>query len=66
MSTKVEEVNMPSITERWPGGLLTNFKTTRKTIKKMTSIDKMMKDGTADTMSKKRTTSTIKKERKNR
>ena len=43
---------MPSITERWPGGLLTNFKTTRKTIKKMTSIDKMMKDGTADTMSK--------------
>ena len=52
MSTKVEEVNMPSITERWPGGLLTNFKTTRKTIKKMTSIDKMMKDGTADTMSK--------------
>ena len=30
MSTKVEEVNMPSITERWPGGLLTNFKTTRK------------------------------------
>ena len=50
--SKVAEVNMPSITERWPGGLLTNFKTTRKTIKKMTSIDKMMKDGTADTMSK--------------
>ena len=50
--SKVAEVNMPSITERWPGGLLTNFKTTRKTIKKMTSIDKMMNDGTADTMSK--------------
>jgi small subunit ribosomal protein S2 len=45
---------MPSITERWPGGLLTNFKTTRKTIKKMTSIDKMMKDGTADTCLKER------------
>ena len=33
-------------------GMLTNFKTTRKTVKKMSSIDKMMKDGTADTMSK--------------
>jgi small subunit ribosomal protein S2 len=43
---------MPSITERWPGGMLTNFKTTRKTVKKMSTIDKMMKDGTADTMSK--------------
>ena len=39
-------------TERWPGGMLTNFKTTRKTIKKMTSIDKMMKDGTAMHLSK--------------
>ena len=37
---------MPYITERWPGGMLTNFKTTRKTVKKMSSIDKMMKDGT--------------------
>jgi len=52
ISTKVDEINMPSITERWPGGMLTNFKTTRKTVKKMSSIDKMMKDGTADTMSK--------------
>ena len=52
ISAKVEEINMPSITERWPGGMLTNFKTTRKTVKKMSSIDKMMKDGTADTMSK--------------
>jgi small subunit ribosomal protein S2 len=43
---------MPYITERWPGGMLTNFKTTRKTIRKMTSIDKMMEDGTAKTMSK--------------
>ena len=52
ISSKLTEVNMPFITERWPGGRLTNFKTTRKTIKKMSSIDKMMKDGTADTMSK--------------
>ena len=43
---------MPFVTERWPGGMLTNFKTTRKTIKKMTSIDKMMKDGTAMHLSK--------------
>jgi len=34
ISTKVSEVNMPFVTERWPGGMLTNFKTTRKTIKK--------------------------------
>jgi small subunit ribosomal protein S2 len=52
ISTKVSEVNMPFVTERWPGGMLTNFKTTRKTIKKMTSIDKMMKDGTANHLSK--------------
>jgi small subunit ribosomal protein S2 len=52
VTSKVVETNMPYITERWPGGMLTNFKTTRKTIRKMSSIDKMMKDGTADTMSK--------------
>lgn len=52
LETKVAETNMPFISERWPGGMLTNFKTTRKTIRKMSSIDKMMKDGTADTMSK--------------
>ena len=50
--TKVTETRMPFISERWPGGMLTNFKTTRKTIRKMSTIDKMMKDGTADTMSK--------------
>ena len=43
---------MPYITERWPGGLLTNFSTIRKSIKKMQSIDKMMEDGTVDTLSK--------------
>ena len=52
VTSHVKEVNMPYITERWPGGMLTNFKTTRKTIRKMTSIDKMMEDGTAKTMSK--------------
>ena len=52
VSESAKKVNMPFITERWPGGMLTNFKTTRKTVKKMSSIDKMMKDGTADTMSK--------------
>ena len=47
-----KELNMPYITERWPGGLLTNFATIRKSIKKMDSIDKMKVDGTFDTLSK--------------
>ena len=47
-----ESVNMPYITERWPGGLLTNFATIRKSIKKMDSIDKMKTDGTFETLSK--------------
>lgn len=47
------EINMPYITERWPGGMLTNFVTIRKAVKKMNSIDKMKKDGTFDTLSKK-------------
>jgi small subunit ribosomal protein S2 len=44
---------MPYITERWPGGMLTNFVTIRKAIKKMAAIDKMKKDGTFETLSKK-------------
>ena len=40
------ELNMPYITERWPGGMLTNFVTIRKAVKKMNAIDKMKKDGT--------------------
>jgi small subunit ribosomal protein S2 len=48
-----ESINMPYITERWPGGMLTNFVTIRKAVKKMNSIDKMKKDGTFDTLSKK-------------
>ena len=46
---------MPYITERWPGGLLTNFSTIRKSIKKMDGIDKMKTDGTFDTLSKRKT-----------
>jgi ribosomal protein S2, bacterial type len=44
---------MPYITERWPGGMLTNFITIRKAVKKMSSIDRMKKDGTFNTLSKK-------------
>jgi len=47
-----QALNMPYITERWPGGLLTNFATIRKSIKKMQVIDKMQEDGTLETLSK--------------
>jgi len=53
VADKVSNVNMPYITERWPGGMLTNFVTIRKAVKKMTSIDRMKKDGTFNTLSKK-------------
>ena len=49
---KVKETNMPYVTERWTGGMLTNFATTRKSIRKMSSIDKMQTDGTWETLSK--------------
>ena len=45
-------INMPYVIERWPGGMLTNFPTIRKAVKKMASIDKMTKDGTFDNLSK--------------
>jgi small subunit ribosomal protein S2 len=48
-----KSVNMPYITERWPGGMLTNFATQRKSVKKMASLDKMLSDGTAANLSKK-------------
>lgn len=48
-----KSVGMPYITERWPGGCLTNFATQRKSVKKMMSFDKMMSDGTFDVISKK-------------
>ncbi|MFN3942185.1 MAG: 30S ribosomal protein S2 [Flavobacterium sp.] len=53
VAEKAQACNMPYITERWPGGMLTNFVTIRKAIKKMASIDRMKKDGTFDTLSKK-------------
>lgn len=52
VSEKVSAVGMPYITERWTGGMLTNFPTIRKAIKKMTAIDKMQVDGTFETFSK--------------
>lgn len=53
IAQKAKIIHMPYISERWPGGMLTNFITIRKAVKKMTSIDKMKKDGTYDTLSKK-------------
>ncbi len=53
VAEKAKAANMPYITERWPGGMLTNFVTIRKAVKKMATIDKMKKDGTFMTLSKK-------------
>ncbi|MGB1370973.1 MAG: 30S ribosomal protein S2, partial [Flavobacteriaceae bacterium] len=53
VAEKASNVNMPYITERWPGGMLTNFVTIRKAVKKMAAIDRMKKDGTFNTLSKK-------------
>ena len=53
VAEKANSVNMPYITERWPGGMLTNFVTIRKAVKKMGAIDRMKKDGTFETLSKK-------------
>ena len=52
VAEKIKNVNMPFVTERWSGGMLTNFQTTRKSVRKMTSIDKMQSDGTWDTLNK--------------
>jgi small subunit ribosomal protein S2 len=52
VSEKAKSINMPYVVERWPGGMLTNFPTIRKAVKKMSNIDKMIKDGTFDTLSK--------------
>ena len=52
ISEKSKSVNMPFITERWPGGMLTNFVTIRKAVKKMSSIDRMKTDGSFDALSK--------------
>ena len=53
VAEQARSVNMPYVTERWLGGMLTNFQTVRKSIKKMSNIDKMTKDGTYDVLSKK-------------
>ena len=53
VAEKAKSVSMPYITERWPGGMLTNFVTIRKAVKKMGAIDRMKKDGTFETLSKK-------------
>ena len=52
VAEKVAPTGMPYVTERWPGGMLTNFPTIRKAVKKMTTIDKMTNDGTFDNFSK--------------
>ena len=52
VAEKISNINMPYVTERWPGGMLTNFPTIRKAVKKMTTIDKMEKDGTFAHLSK--------------
>ena len=52
VAEKAGSVNMPYVTERWSGGMMTNFATIRKAIKKMSNIDKMATDGTFDNISK--------------
>ncbi|BAV95384.1 30S ribosomal protein S2 [Ichthyobacterium seriolicida] len=52
LKESIKDIDMPFISERWPGGLLTNFSTIRKTVKKMQLIDKMKNDGTFGTFSK--------------
>ena len=53
IAEKVGKINMPYVTERWPGGMLTNFITIRKAVKKMAQIDEMISSGTINTLSKK-------------
>jgi small subunit ribosomal protein S2 len=53
VSNAAKSVNMPYITERWPGGMLTNFATQRKSVKKMTTFERMLNDGTLSNVSKK-------------
>ena len=52
IAERISKIQMPYVTERWPGGMLTNFPTIRKAVKKMSSIDKKTADGTYDTLSK--------------
>ena len=52
VAEKAASINMPYVIERWPGGMLTNFPTIRKAVKKMSNIDKLLADGTYDKLSK--------------
>ena len=52
VAEKIAAIGMPYVTERWAGGMLTNFPTIRKAVKKMSTIDKMTNDGTFDNFSK--------------
>ena len=52
IAEKATSINMPYVIERWPGGMLTNFPTIRKAVKKMGNIDKLMEDGTFNNLSK--------------
>src|SRR3972149_134245 len=53
VAEKAKAINMPYVTERWPGGMLTNFVTIRRSVREMATIDRMRTDGTMDSMSKK-------------
>ena len=53
VNESAKKVNMPYVTERWLGGMLTNFNTVRKSVKKMQSIEKMLNDGSAESLTKK-------------
>lgn len=59
-----KSVGMPYVVERWPGGMLTNFPTIRKAVKKMTQIDKMTADGTFDNLSKREKLQITRRDRK--
>ncbi len=52
VSEKAKSINMPYVTERWPGGMLTNFVTIRRSVREMATIDRMRTDGTMDSMAK--------------
>lgn len=68
VAEKVQAIGMPFVTERWPGGMLTNFVTIRKAVRKMSSLEKMTQDGTAATISKRerlQLTRTLQKMNKN-
>ena len=52
VAEKAQSINMPYVIERWPGGMLTNFPTIRKAVKKMSTIDKLIADGTYNNLSK--------------